>query len=331
MGRCRIERVRHREVIFAATRPASDLLDLRTIDDLFVVAAVVTGIGRRRDSLGRLGAAITRSAVSDATNIASSITGSTPSTQIDVSASFVGKRNFSRFEVEDAVGSVLVQKVGATYHSRASGGRPPIGTASWRVTIEDDTAIIGLRLASRPLHRRDWKQVSIPGTLHPPVAAAMVALADLRSGDRVLDPCCGAGTLLIEAAHTVPGLTLIGSDTSRPALEAAKANARGQARIRWSVADAGAIPMPAGAVDRLLVNPPWQRQVDAQSMLSGSLRNLWSQASRVLRPRGVVVALLHDADVAMRQMAVDRWTITDRIPISLFGLHPEILVVRSNQ
>ena len=326
---CQIERVRHREVRFTATSPTSDLLALRTIDDLFAVAVVVDGVGRTKDNLDRLNRAVKRADLQGLTDVARTITGTTPSRQIDVSASFVGRRNYNRFEIEDVVGNAVAERFGATYYSRSRGDRPPHGTTSWRVTIEEQTAVVGLRLASRPLHRRIWKQRSVPGTLHPPLAAAMAYLAHLRPGDRVLDPCCGAGTLLIEASHLVQGLALIGSDTSRPSLQAATANARGQARIRWALADAGSMPLADNSVDRILINPPWQRQVDAQAALTAGMQSLWWEARRVLRRDGLLVALIQDTDNLGHDMrASGGWAVTERRKISLFGAHPEIVVAK---
>ncbi|QYC43870.1 Ribosomal RNA large subunit methyltransferase K/L [Nonomuraea coxensis DSM 45129] len=92
------------------------------------------------------------------------------------------------------------------YHSRRGGARPPGGATAWRVTIEDERAVIAVRPAPRPLHRRAYKTASVRGTLHPPPAAAMGELAGLAGAGTaaagvgtVLDPCCGAGTTLRKA------------------------------------------------------------------------------------------------------------------------------------
>ncbi|HZC25558.1 MAG TPA: methyltransferase domain-containing protein [Actinopolymorphaceae bacterium] len=329
MEGCAVEQIRHREIHFTAARPAPDLLALRTVDDVFAVAAAVAGIDRTRASLDRLRAAVRRADLTRAMTVVRTITGSRPSRQIDVTASFVGRRNYNRFEIEDTVGDAITRFVGGTYHTRASGGRPPAGTTSWRVTIEDQRAVIALRLSSRPLHRRDWKRASIPGTLHPPVAAAMVALAELRPGDRVLDPCCGAGTLLVEAASVVPRISVYGSDICRTALIAAGENVTTRAHAHMCVADAGALPVGDASVDRILVNPPWQGQVDARLGLSRNLRRLWTEARRVVRADGLIVALLDDADVRLPDLtAGGGWLVERRIPLSLFGRHPEIVVAR---
>ncbi|MET9248379.1 methyltransferase domain-containing protein [Nonomuraea sp. NPDC003709] len=311
--------VRHREVWFEAA-PGADLTGLRTADDVLLAAAVVDGIGHGRSALRRL--ALAARSVS-----LGGLTGS----GVEVSASFVGRRNYTRFEIEDAVGAELARPLRLPYHSRRDGARPPRDAMSWRVTIEGDRALIALRLADRPLHRRAYKTDSIRGTLHPPVAAAMAALARLGGAGTVLDPCCGAGTTLIEAHALAPRARLLGFDHDPAALRAATANARaggaasagvgGGAAFGWGVADGGRIPLADGSVDRVLVNPPWGRQVPPRGLLARDLGRLWREVRRVLASDGLAVALVHDG--IPRGFALE-----EAVRVSLSGQHPEIAVLR---
>jgi hypothetical protein len=81
------------------------------------------------------------------------------------------------------------ERLGLAYHSRRGGKKPPAGTCSWRVTVDGAHATVALRIADRPLHRRAYKRATVAGTPHPPLAAAMVRLADVRPQHTVLDPC----------------------------------------------------------------------------------------------------------------------------------------------
>ena len=227
---------------------------------------------------------------------------------VSVSASTAGRRTYGRHDVEDAVGAVLAARLGAVYVSRRDGRVPPPGAVDWRVTIDASGVHIGLRGSRPPLHRRSWKVASVPGTLHPPVAAAMVRLAGVRPGDVVVDPCCGAGTLLVEAP--VPG---VGSDLAGVA--AARVNAHHRRDIAWLTADARRLPYPDGSVDHIVTNPPWNRQVTANGNVTEFLRE-WR---RVLRPGGRLTCLAPWPSLpGFRTLA--------RYPISLFGQHPVITV-----
>ncbi|MEV0229770.1 hypothetical protein [Nonomuraea sp. NPDC050786] len=393
--------MRHREVWFEAS-PGADLMGLRTADDLLVAAAVVDGIGHDRSALRRLARAARAVDVHQATALPRA-------RAVEVSASFVGRRNYTRFEIEDAVGAELARPLRLPYHSRKDGVRPPRDAMSWRVTIEGDQALIALRPAARPLHRRAYKTASIRGTLHPPVAAAMAALARLGDAGTVLDPCCGAGTTLIEAHALAPGARLLGFDHDPAALHAAATNARsavggathpraagsapggaacfhgdcaahpsdngrgrarfahphsaavsawadegggsprawadaeggsayawagaedraafawtgaeGQAVFEWAVADGGRIPVVGGGADRVLVNPPWGRQVPPRGLLARDLGPLWREVRRVLADDGVAVALVHDE-------IPPGFAVEEAVRVSLSGQHPVIAVLR---
>ncbi|MFI0418304.1 TRM11 family SAM-dependent methyltransferase [Spongiactinospora sp. 9N601] len=203
----------HREVRFIGSAAGST--GLRTADDAFLLAATMPDIGRGRDALGALARLAGQVAGIDAAGHAG----------VEVSASFLGRRNFSRYDAEDAAGAALAVRLGVPYHSRRDGTPPPPGYGAWRLTLDGTDATLMLRVAPRPLHRRAYKRHTVPGTLHPPVAAAMARLADIRPGDVVADPCCGAGTLLIEAARLQPDAVPRGYDLDPTALHAARANA----------------------------------------------------------------------------------------------------------
>lgn len=82
----------------------------------------------------------------------------------------------------------------------------PIGVA-----LHGDVARITLDLSGEALNRRGYRTWNGEAPLRETLAAALVELSPWRPGMRLHDPCCGTGTLLIEAAfrqgHRAPGLT----------------------------------------------------------------------------------------------------------------------------
>ena len=72
------------------------------------------------------------------------------------------------------------------------------------LTIREGTAICGVRLSDRSMRHRGYKEAHQKASLRPTVAAAMARLADLRPGSTVVDPMCGAGTVLAEALERAP-------------------------------------------------------------------------------------------------------------------------------
>ena len=149
--------------------------------------------------------------------------------------------------------------------------------------------IAGVRLSDDTLAQRSWKRTHLPASLKPTVARALVLLAGLHPGETVVDPLCGAGTILREAAECVRGLRLAGGDIDPDALEAARANTGKQALlVRW---DATCLPLAGALVDVLITNPPYGRKHEALPGLPKLYRQLARECARVLRPGGRAVVL----------------------------------------
>ncbi|MEN3611423.1 methyltransferase domain-containing protein [Plantactinospora sp. ZYX-F-223] len=346
LGVGRVSAVAHREVWFDCLDPGPEVLELRCADDVFLVGAVVYGIGRSRADLRMLGKAATalplrellagwRRCGGDRRLPGTGVPAALPGTGvpaalpgIDVSASFLGRRNFTRFDLEDAVGEPIAAALGLPYHSRRGGLAPPPGGLSWRVTLVDDRALVALRIADRPLHRRAYRRMSRPGSLHPPVAAALVRLAGPRDGDLLLDPCCGAGTIPVEATRSDRALSIVGGDIDPAVVAIAAGNGRGTP-VGWVVADAGRIPLPDGVVDLVVTNPPWNRQVPFAGILARRQRRFWTELRRVLRPAGRAVLLVSDVDGQLPDAEAAGLAVRQRHPISLSGTHPEIVTLRA--
>ena len=73
------------------------------------------------------------------------------------------------------------------------------------VAIVNDMARVTLDLSGDALNRRGYRTWNGEAPLRETLAAALVDLSPWRRGMRLYDPCCGTGTLLIEAAIKAVG------------------------------------------------------------------------------------------------------------------------------
>lgn len=335
-GSATIDWIGHREVGFrtktradAGTRSGNgdnsdSELRLRTADDVFLLARRRDDIGPHKSDLAAL-AELARTVDLEGLARERRVRGGPAAFGgIEISASFLGRRTYNRYDIEDTVGRVLAERAGVPYHTRRHGEPPPPGHSGWRLTLDGTRATLLLRLGQRPAHRRAYKNATIPGTLHPPVAAAMAQAAELRPGQRVLDPCCGAGTLLIEAHHTAPGTTLLGFDLDPAACRAARQNA-GPLPVAVEHGDAGALPVADRSIDRVLCNPPWGAQVDAGGRLAGHPERWWRELARVFTDEGRAIVLLPEARGLGHALALGLAPVHVQ-QLSLFGSRP--LLVR---
>ncbi|HKF75021.1 MAG TPA: methyltransferase domain-containing protein [Candidatus Dormibacteraeota bacterium] len=298
----RVLSIEHRLVTCEAAPGA--LLGSGTADDAFVVAGRFVGVDRRRAALSELCRQVRMMDLAGAEAAAGRLRTIEADAGFEVVASFLGRRNYNRFEIEAAVGEELLRLTGRRLETRGDwAGEGP--ALSWRVHLFDGGGFLGLRLSGAPLHRRPYRLRSQPGALHPPLAYAAAMLGGPDAGDVVVDPFCGVGTMLIEAASRQPEARLIGVDAEPAAIRAALANAaragvagaggrerRARPRPGWMVGDAGRLALRAGAADVVLTNPPWSRRVGLAGTLAHGVEPFWAEAARVAGAAGRVAVVL---------------------------------------
>lgn len=122
------------------------------------------------------------------------------------------------------------------------------------------------------------------------VADALVALGGPRAGERIHDPCCGTGSLLLAACRSVPNLRLSGADVNANLV--ALAARLLPAGTELAVADARR-PQPA-TFDLVLANPPFgtaRARGGARNRSDEELRFVVGFADMV-RPGGRVAVVL---------------------------------------
>lgn len=306
----------YRRAAAECTGSLAPLLGLRTADDAYLELERWRGIGHTRDMLAVIREAAGELDIEYAADTIKRLREVPNRPLFSVTASFVGKRNFNADEIKRAVGQGLATGTDWTY-------TPDDGEAVFnvRVFIDHETALIGVRLGLKPLHERGYRAVERIGALKPPVAAAMLRLAEVQAGQTVLDPCCGTGTILLEAAAL--GALATGGDLDNEAVQAARANMRAAgAHIRVEQWDARRLPLAEGSIDAIVTNLPWGRQVPTDEALPMLYQEVGLEIERVLRAGGRAVVLTASSEpagfAALEQIEMRE--------ISLFGQNPMIHV-----
>jgi 23S rRNA G2445 N2-methylase RlmL len=298
--------VSEREISFQLPGPDPAVLGLRCVDDLFLQVGPVEGVGPGKEAVPIVARAASALPWQPAIEAVRALRELPAGPRFDVVAGLEGQRRFNRFELEHAVGAVVAGPLHGSYLPRtAQGGPSGDGDITVRVFVRGERALFGLRIARRPLHRREYKQDTGKGTLHPPLAAALWRLTGAPAGSAVADPFCGDGTIPIEVALAAPVARVRGGDLDPERLENARRNAaRAGVQIDFARADAGRLRWDERSVDVLVTNPPWNVAVSGAGSLRGSLRGFWSGAQRVLTDRGRL-CVLADAELQISQQLRD--------------------------
>ena len=112
---------------------------------------------------------------------------------------------FVSYKVKDAIVDQFREKTGK---------RPNISISNpdirLNMHIADDKCTLSLDSSGESLHRRGYRQESVEAPLNEVLAAGMILLSGWQCDTDFIDPMCGSGTLLIEAAliakNMAPGL-----------------------------------------------------------------------------------------------------------------------------
>ena len=300
-----------------------DWLALETVEDIFLLAARARALTADERGLAELSAAILTSKYLDPALRAFAPVGQRPRT-FRIVARKAGVHAYRRVDAQRAVERALRTRLPALRLV------PDDADAEFWLTIVRDVALLGLRLSDRHMRGRAAPFQSLPAALKPTVARAMAHLSVPRPDDRVLDPMCGAGTLLLERARIAPYGSLLGGDRDRHAVAAARANARA-AGVRLDIRawDALDLPVDAASIDCILTNPPFGKQMAIAGDVDQFYTRLLRELRRVLRPGGRLVLITsQDAAVrqAMRTLAPSFGT-RQRIPLLLRGERAVIFVL----
>ncbi len=89
---------------------------------------------------------------------------------------------------------------------------PETGAAyTVKITLLKDRVTITLDTSGAGLHKRGYRVMDVAAPMKETLAAAMVQLSFWRAGRILVDPCCGSGTIPIEAAmigrNIAPGIS----------------------------------------------------------------------------------------------------------------------------
>jgi len=112
---------------------------------------------------------------------------------------------FVAYKVKDAIVDQFREK---------TGNRPNISVSNpdmrLHIHIAEDQCTLCLDSSGESLHRRGYRQESVEAPLNEVLAAGMILMTGWRGETDFIDPMCGSGTLLIEAAliarNMAPGL-----------------------------------------------------------------------------------------------------------------------------
>ncbi|MBC7113505.1 MAG: methyltransferase domain-containing protein [Candidatus Methanomethyliales bacterium] len=140
-----------------------------------------------------------------------------------------------------------------------------------------------------------------PGVLEPKIARAFVNLSKVRKGENFLDPFCGTGGFLIEAA--LLGLHTYGLDLDRRMIKGAARNLRHYGLdAELILGDARRLPFKK--VDGIATDPPYGRGTSTKGQsVKSILSEFMREAYEVVRDGGRI-CIAAPQEVAIQEVAI---------------------------
>jgi tRNA (guanine6-N2)-methyltransferase len=201
--------------------------------------------------------------------------------------------------------------------------------SGWDVNVEYRHDAPRAEIGPLYLTRRFGELARLPASTTPVVAALLCRLAKIGPDDAVLDPVCGAGTLLVTAAETAGTGRLLGADLDLRAVRAARDNLAGRDLPATVVrADATRLPLADGSVDRVVANLPFGKRVGSHRGNATLYPGLLRELTRVLTRQGRAALLTEDK--ALLRQSVQRTPhlhVVRELVLETGGAHPSAFVL----
>lgn len=191
-------------------------------------------------------------------------------------------------------------------------------------------AFIYCKLYTIPDTRFAYRVKSLPASISPVTAAAVLRHVEmyLGSGARVLDPCCGSGTMLIERQKLMPCSLLEGVDISGEAIDFARENGEAAgcdlSLTRKDCRCFGALTR----YDEVISNLPFGNRVGSHEMNIKLYSNILDRLPQWLCPGGIAVLYTMEYTL-MKRLVRERpnLKLLTEAKTSAGGLMPAIFVI----
>ena len=235
-----------------------------------------------------------------------------------------------------------------------------------RVELIDSTLLVGIdTTGDEGLHKRGYRVYQHPAPLNATIAASMIRLSSWKCHEVLVDPMCGSGTILVEAAmiarNVPPGKfrdnfaftkifgdalleevknywknpkvctpTLIGIERFEKHIRGARQilEFTGFDFVKLVKGDATRLDefLDAGEVDVIITNPPYGLRIGKKGIIHDLYSGFIRSAHRVLRDGGRIVMITPEKEL-VRNLAQDiNYSVEER-PVAYGGIDASIFIL----
>lgn len=313
-------------LIFRYSGDPRNLLFLRSVENAYAFIRHMRGITRSRKSLGDIFKLVRSADVQSAMEIHKRANRAKGKKRLTfrVVSSMLSRHNFRRIDMQQAVEKSLIGKYGWRINLQN-----PI--LEFRIDLEDEEAIFGLRITDESVRQRNYKISHLPASLKPTVAYCMVSLSDPSPTDVFVDPMCGAGTIPIERAMFGQYASIIAGDMDEEVIGVAQSNVEtSKSNIELKVWNVSSMPLENRSVDKIVCNLPFGKKIGSRAQNQKLYANFFREMTRILKPGGKAVLLTSERELINKLINKYRSLNLQRyVHIDLLGIKACIYVIDS--
>ncbi len=129
-----------------------------------------------------------------------------PDVPVRVEATCHASRIYHAGAAAERVGKAIAEEFGAPVQYAGKAEEEFAGGVALKVRIADDLVTFSVDTSGEGLHKRGHKAQVGKAPMRETMAAMFLRACGYRPGEAVVDPMCGSGTFVIEAAEITAGL-----------------------------------------------------------------------------------------------------------------------------
>lgn len=185
---------------------------------------------------------------------------------------------------------------------------------------------------TRNLFRREWKVENSPAGINPSLAYILCLLANLKEDDILLDPFCGAGTIVLTAVTSFNIKKSIGSDKSEKAIRWSIENSKhanfDKKKLLLFQGDIKKINFEKESVNKIVTNPPFGIRVGDHDDNVKLYNALFSKISTFLSQKGLAIIYTQEKKLVEQNCNKFQLKILKELKVEQGGLIPSIYIIK---
>lgn len=301
-----------RGFVFEASEITS-FKDTRYVDDMILIATTLSGVNRYRRSLKNIRLQCGKIDISERIKPLKNIR-DIKGDSVNVTARYLGRRDYKKGEIIDAAKKGLLYKNPKLIFSDDA-------DIQIIIDVNDIFSYCGIALKKKQMYELMKPKITRPGSIRSSLAHILCRLADVKKGMCILDPLCGSGTIVREAA--ILGAKITCGDIDPKACADAESNLSSEGMKTevtvWNASSTGLDKK----FDAIISNLPLKKQVDVKNM---TYSEMTKEMYRLLNKGGKIVLIAPEKESISMAFKEIGLTLKDTFSLRNSGLESHILV-----